>query len=291
MIKSMTGFGSYTQSNTNTSITSEFKTLNSKFLDLSIKLPRSLSSKEIEIRNLISDHLVRGKVSFTIQIESINNSENLVTNKELFKEYYQHYLSLEKETGKQFADILKLSLESPGVQNTQDDNLNEDLWKQIQFNINNSLKNCSESRTSEGLKLGKVLSGYIDNINNSLKEIIEIEPKRLDHLRKRLQKEIKELISTADYDAERLEQELIYYSEKLDICEEIERLKIHLNSYKQTLKENLTQHGKKLGFISQEIGREINTIGSKANSADIQKHVISMKEELEKIKEQTLNVL
>jgi len=291
MIKSMTGFGSYTQSINNISITSEVKTLNSKFLDLSLKIPKSLSSKEIEIRNLISEHLVRGKVSFSIQIDTEPSSDNFVINKDLFKEYYDYYLSLEKETGKTFTDILKLCLDSPGVQNTQEDSFDDKLWQNVQSNIVNTLSQCTESRITEGTKLGKVLLQYINSISTSLDSIIEIEPHRLNQIRERLKSDINDLISSSEYDHDRLEQELIYYSEKLDINEEIERLKIHLNSYKETIKDNLSQHGKKLGFISQEIGREINTIGSKANSAEIQKYVILMKEELEKIKEQTQNVL
>jgi len=294
MLKSMTGFGSHMQSVNNAVVTSEIKTLNSKFLDLSLKLPKHIASKELEIRTLVTDYLKRGKISLSVQIEgeSIEDYEPTI-DENLFNQYLNHYKYLEKASGRTFKDILRLALESPNVQNiSQDkDKITDEFWISIQDNIKTALNNCIDARSEEGQKLKLVLSSYIRAIRTSLEQVIILDPERLTNLRLKLKTNIIDLLNSSEYDKERLEQELIYFSEKLDISEEIERLKIHLNSFEQTLSTESEQHGKRLGFISQEMGREINTIGSKANSSAIQKYVILMKEELEKIKEQTLNVL
>ena len=290
----MTGFGSHMQSVNNAVVTSEIKTLNSKFLDLSLKLPKHIASKELEIRTLVTDYLKRGKISLSVQIEgeSIEDYEPTI-DENLFNQYLNHYKYLEKASGRTFKDILRLALESPNVQNiSQDkDKITDEFWISIQDNIKTALNNCIDARSEEGQKLKLVLSSYIRAIRTSLEQVIILDPERLTNLRLKLKTNIIDLLNSSEYDKERLEQELIYFSEKLDISEEIERLKIHLNSFEQTLSTESEQHGKRLGFISQEMGREINTIGSKANSSAIQKYVILMKEELEKIKEQTLNVL
>ena len=289
----MTGFGSAHSTLTEESITVEIKTLNSKFLDLSYKASRLLSAKEIDIRNIITQELVRGKISFSIQIEKNRQDQvELNINQELFSYYLEQYKKLEDIAGRQFNDILKLAYDSPDVLKSKEDVLNEESWNHIHQTIQAAIKDCNRSREEEGEKLSNVLSSYIEAIRSALQEIIKIEPDRLVRIKERLRTQVNELITGKEFDEDRLEQELIYYSEKLDINEEIERLSIHLNSYQEVLKNTKeSQHGKKLGFISQEIGREINTIGSKANDAAIQKYVIQMKEELEKIKEQTLNIL
>jgi uncharacterized protein (TIGR00255 family) len=292
MIKSMTGFGIAEAQNDSITIEVEIKTLNSKFLDLSLKLPKVLNAKEIEVRNLITKMLIRGKASVSIKISEKNKQLALPNiDQELFSAYLEKLSELEEMNGRKFHDIMKMSLEAPEIIKYEDDQLTEEDQLLIMDTLKNALDKCNEFRETEGETVSNLLSGYITTISNKLEKAKEIEPKRMEKIRSRLQNNIKELTQTVDYDQERLEQELIYYSEKLDVNEEVERLSIHLKYFLDTLKSKAESHGKKLGFISQEIGREINTLGSKANDSDLQEQVIQMKEELEKIKEQTLNIL
>jgi uncharacterized protein (TIGR00255 family) len=292
MIKSMTGFGIAEAQNDNISIEVEIKTLNSKFLDLSLKLPKVLNPKEIEVRNLITQMLIRGKASVSIKISEKNKQLALPNiDQELFAAYLEKLSELEEMNGRKFHDIMKMSLDAPEIIKYEDDQLTEVDQDLIIETLKNALEKCNEFRETEGKTVSDILAGYINTISEKLKKAKEIEPKRMEKIRTRLQNNIKELTQSVDYDQERLEQELIYYSEKLDVNEEVERLSIHLKYFIDTLKSKAESHGKKLGFISQEIGREINTLGSKANDSDLQEQVIQMKEELEKIKEQSLNVL
>lgn len=292
MIKSMTGFGQAEAQNGNIAVEVEIKTLNSKFLDLALKLPRVLNAKEIEVRNLITQKLIRGKASVSINISKKNKQLALPNiDQELFSAYLEKLSELEELNGRKFDDIMKMGLEAPEILKYEDEQLLEEDIELIIDTLLNALDNCNEFRDSEGETVSNVLSGYINTISNKLEKAKEIEPKRMEKIRARLQNNIKELTLSVDYDQDRLEQELIYYSEKLDVNEEVERLSIHLNYFLDTLRSQAESHGKKLGFISQEIGREINTLGSKANDSDLQEQVIQMKEELEKIKEQSLNVL
>lgn len=292
MIKSMTGFGIAEAQNDNITVEVEIKTLNSKFLDLSLKLPKVLNAKEIEVRNLITQMLIRGKASVSINISKKNKQLALPNiDQELFAAYLEKLSELEELNGRKFHDIMKMSLEAPEIIKYEDDQLTEEDQTLIIDTLKNALEKCNEFRDAEGKKVGDILAGYINTISEKLEKAKVIEPKRMEKIRTRLQNNIKELTLSVDYDQERLEQELIYYSEKLDVNEEVERLSIHLKYFLDTLKSKAESHGKKLGFISQEIGREINTLGSKANDSDLQEQVIQMKEELEKIKEQSLNVL
>jgi uncharacterized protein (TIGR00255 family) len=288
----MTGFGSSSLTKESITTTVEIKSLNSKFLDLALKIPRVISDKEIDIRNSINKELVRGKISFSIHYTtSTNETIKYNINQELFKVYLAQFRTLEQSSGQLFNDILKLTLEAPNVIEQLEESLDTEKWDMIGAAIQMAIADCNNSRLEEGEKLAAILHGYVNNIREALQAIQVIEPNRLIKIKEKITNTIKELTDAVDYDKDRLEQELIYYSEKLDINEEIERLSIHLASYQKSLGSDESQHGKKLGFISQEIGREINTIGSKANNAEIQHHVIIMKEELEKIKEQTLNIL
>jgi uncharacterized protein (TIGR00255 family) len=288
----MTGFGIAEAQNDNISIEVEIKTLNSKFLDLSLKLPKVLNPKEIEVRNLITQMLIRGKASVSIKISEKNKQLALPNiDQELFAAYLEKLSELEEMNGRKFHDIMKMSLDAPEIIKYEDDQLTEVDQDLIIETLKNALEKCNEFRETEGKTVSDILAGYINTISEKLKKAKEIEPKRMEKIRTRLQNNIKELTQSVDYDQERLEQELIYYSEKLDVNEEVERLSIHLKYFIDTLKSKAESHGKKLGFISQEIGREINTLGSKANDSDLQEQVIQMKEELEKIKEQSLNVL
>lgn len=288
----MTGFGIAEAQNDSITIEVEIKTLNSKFLDLSLKLPKILNAKEIEVRNLITKMLIRGKASVSINISKKNKQLALPNiDQELFAAYLEKLSELEELNGRKFHDIMKMSLDAPEIINYENDQLSEEDQLLIIDTLKGALEKCNEFREAEGKTVSDILAGYINTISEKLEKAKDIEPKRMEKIRTRLQNNIKELTLSVDYDQERLEQELIYYSEKLDVNEEIERLSIHLKYFLETLKSNAESHGKKLGFISQEIGREINTLGSKANDSDLQEQVIQMKEELEKIKEQSLNVL
>lgn len=292
MIKSMTGFGNAEAQNNNITVEVEIKTLNSKFLDLSLKLPKVLNSKEIEVRNLINQKLIRGKASVSIKVSDKNKQLTLPTiDQELFSAYFEKLSELEKTSGRQFNDLMKIALQAPEIMQYEDETLSEEDHLLINETLAKALADCLKFREAEGETVSNLLAGYIHTISEKLEKAKEIEPKRMDKIRTRLKNNIIELTQSVDYDQERLEQELIYYSEKLDVNEEVERLAIHLKYFVDTLKSNAESHGKKLGFISQEIGREINTLGSKANDSDLQEQVIQMKEELEKIKEQILNIL
>ncbi len=292
MIQSMTGYGKSQTENDSYTIQVEIKTLNSKYLDATIKLPRLLSSKEVEVRTLVSDSLQRGKVLLVVDYVSREDTAGSSSiNKALLKTYYQAYREIADELGESPDDLFRIAAQSPDVvQTNYQDKADEQVWNAVKETIHQAADRCSEFRQQEGNALQKDLETCIHNIKSALIDVQEVLPARDAYVRERLhnqlnQQTIKELI-----DENRLEQEMIYYLEKLDVNEEITRLANHLDYFLDVLHQPTSQ-GKKLGFISQEIGREINTIGSKANDAIIQRHVVTMKEELEKIKEQALNIL
>ncbi|GAB2499445.1 YicC/YloC family endoribonuclease [Algoriphagus taiwanensis] len=292
MIKSMTGFGVAGLENEQVVIQVEVRSLNSKFLDLSLRSPRQFSDKEPEIRTLVQNHLDRGKVNVSIEFVPKGAESLPVTiNKELFKSYYQEFKTLANEVGESPVDLFKLALQSPNVINSipQEREENED-WDLVKQVLKQALLKCDGFRTDEGKALFDKLNENIELIRRELGEIKVKDPIRKAKIQERIQGHFSQWMEENSFDPNRFEQELIYYFEKIDITEELVRLETHLNYFQKTMNED-AQQGKKLGFISQEIGREINTIGSKANDAEIQKHVILMKDELEKIKEQSLNVL
>lgn len=292
MIKSMTGFGVAGLENEQVVIQVEVRSLNSKFLDLSLRSPRQFSDKEPEIRTLVQNHLDRGKVNVSIEFVPKGAESLPVTiNKELFKSYYQEFRTLANEVGESPVDLFKLALQSPNVINSipQEREENED-WDLVKQVLKQALLKCDGFRADEGKALFDKLNENIELIRRELGEIKVKDPIRKAKIQERIQGHFSQWMEENSFDPNRFEQELIYYFEKIDITEELVRLETHLNYFQKTMNED-AQQGKKLGFISQEIGREINTIGSKANDAEIQKHVILMKDELEKIKEQSLNVL
>jgi uncharacterized protein (TIGR00255 family) len=292
MIKSMTGFGRSAHEDKQVQIGVEFKTLNSKFLDLSLRLPKIFSDREIEIRNLISEKLERGKVS--VVIEHLRLGENTVKqtyNDALFVSYYTELKKLADKVVAPYENLFQLALNSPDVINSSlSEGANDDEWNKVKKCILDAIKSCDEYRAAEGKVLEKMLKECCSSIAVELKAVEEQDPKRVQRIRERLKGNVITFFGEEGYDTNRLEQEIIFYIEKLDINEEKVRLKAHLNYFLQAVGDTQA-NGKKLGFIAQEIGREINTIGSKANDAEIQKHVVIMKEELEKIKEQLNNVL
>ncbi|MBL6444934.1 YicC family protein [Fulvivirga sp. 29W222] len=292
MLKSMTGYGSSHLSNDEVTINIEVKTLNSKYLDLNFRLPRAFSEKEIELRNLVSEKLQRGKVSLSIDYVKEKETElKQRYNEELFVQYYTKLKRLADRVIAPDQDIFKLALSAPDVMITdQNEEVDEQEWTNLKNLVEQALDNCDAFRKKEGAELQQKFSTYIQSISHSLEQVKKLDPKRVEKIRDRIKGNLTKFVDEEGLDKNRLEQEIVYYIEKLDITEEKVRLASHLNHFNEVLSDK-NSLGKKLGFISQEIGREINTIGSKANDADIQKHVVSMKEELEKIKEQLLNVL
>lgn len=292
MIKSMTGFGVAGFENEQMMIQVEVRSLNSKFLDLSIRSPRQFSEKEHEIRTLVQSILDRGKVNVSIEFVP-KGSQNLpvTINQVLFKTYFEEYKSLAEMVGEKPTDLFKLALQSPNVINSipMEREETED-WNQTKLVLEQALKMCDGFRKDEGASLYSKLEENVLVIRTAFERVKQEEPIRKERIKQRIRNHFDQWMDENSFDANRFEQELIYYFEKLDVTEELVRLETHLDYFLKSLKEENSQ-GKKLGFISQEIGREINTIGSKANDAEIQKHVILMKDELEKIKEQSLNVL
>lgn len=292
MIKSMTGFGQSIKDDGQVIISTELKTLNSKFLDLSLRLPKIFSDREIEVRNLVSEKLERGKVTLTIEYQPYTDRNIKQSyNESLFSAYYEELRKLASSVGAAEDKLFELALNSPDViQNKITEEVTEEAWQNVKSSILEAIGKCEEFRKSEGKVLEKMLRECIQVIDQQLDSVTDLDPKRVQKIRDRLKGNVQSFFGEEGFDTNRLEQEIIFYIEKLDINEEKVRLKSHLNYFIKILAESVS-NGKKLGFISQEIGREINTIGSKANDADIQKHVVVMKEELEKIKEQLNNVL
>jgi uncharacterized protein (TIGR00255 family) len=292
MIKSMTGFGQSAGNRSDYNITVEVKSLNSKFLDLSLRLPRLLNEKELEVRNLIADKLERGKINLNIELTVVGRQEMKVKyNEDLFIAYYAELKRLADKTMAPYDGLFELALNAPDVaQGSTKEELPPSLWEAVAKALQDAIAGCDQFRAAEGKSLEKKLSEYASNIAGSLKSVEKLDTARVDRIRERIRKGITEFFGNEGFDANRLEQEIIYYIEKLDISEEIVRLGTHLDYYSKMLSEPQS-NGKKLGFLAQEIGREINTIGSKANDAGMQKHVVMMKDELEKIKEQLNNIL
>ena len=283
MIQSMTGYGKSIIQLETKKISLEIKSLNSKNLDINTRFPGVYREKEIEVRRMIANSLVRGKVDMSFYIESTAAETSTKINREVVANYIKELEEIHQED-----DILSIAMRLPDVLKTEREELDPEEWALIQSGIQEAIENLKEYRLSEGEELRIDFEQRIAVLKEKLHEVISLDGERLEQVRIRLKKSIKELEQTVDEN--RFEQELIYYLEKLDITEEKVRLINHLNYFEKELDVNIS-NGKKLGFISQEIGREINTIGSKANFAPMQKAVVEMKDELEKIKEQLLNVL
>lgn len=286
----MTGYGKAQAEHNNTLVSVEIKTLNSKFLELNLRLPRAYAEKEIEIRNLLTQQLERGKVNISVDIQSNETAEAKVEfNKPLFVQYYRQLQELAREVDAAETDIFRMALQQPEVSKPVGTTLDEEEWRLVEKVIQEAADACDAFRQREGDVLQEKLLSYVQEIKRLLAAVEQQDPVRTEAIKEKLSKKLEELQNVEKVDQNRLEQELIYYIEKLDISEEKVRLLTHLNYLEQNLKGE--SNGKKLGFISQEVGREINTIGSKANDALIQRYVVGMKEELEKIKEQVLNIL
>lgn len=288
----MTGFGQAQHDDGTLRITAEVRSLNSKFLDLGLKFPKQFSEKELDLRNLVSEKLERGKISISIEWQRYGQAEvKQIYNEKLFLTYLENLKKLEASSKTLAHNIFELALNSPDViqTRTETENLEED-WSNIIRVLTQAIEQCDDFRKTEGKALALKLKEYCNTIYDALQQVEVLDPKRVEKIRDRIKGNITAFLGEDGYDKNRLEQEIIFYIEKLDIHEERVRLRTHLDYFVRILDEKQS-NGKKLAFLSQEIGREINTIGSKANDAEIQKHVVTMKEELEKIKEQLNNVL
>lgn len=291
MIKSMTGFGLASTDHENIKFAVEIKSLNSKFLELNLKLPRAFSEKELLLRNVCSKEIERGKVSVSINIDRGEESlKGATINAALLSKYYKQLEAINVDLGANSSNLLQAVLSFPEVISYQEEEINEGDWDILYSTFNKALDSFNQFRLTEGNVLKTDLELRIKNILQFFAQVEELEPLRIPQIRARLNQFLEENVGKINVDQNRLEQELIYYIDKLDITEEKTRLKSHCDYFTATLKSK-DANGKKLGFISQEIGREINTMGAKANDAQIQQLVVGMKEELEKIKEQLLNVL
>ncbi len=285
MILSMTGFGRAEDVFEGKKITIDIKSLNSKSFDLNIKVPLRYKEKEFDIRKILNDRIIRGKVDCYINLENLEESNDVKINKSLIDSYINELRNIASD-GPDF-EYLKMAVRLPDAITSRPDELTEGEWEALAKIVNAAVDRFEEFRRTEGKILHEELERNVQNIDQYLSQVIPFEEERIVSVRERYQKTLKEF---ENVDETRFYQEMAYFTEKLDISEEKVRLAQHLKYYKEVM-DNEDFNGKKLGFISQEIGREINTLGSKANHAEIQKLVVKMKDDLEKIKEQTLNVL
>ncbi|MFH6602883.1 YicC/YloC family endoribonuclease [Maribacter algicola] len=285
MIQSMTGFGKNVVQLPAKKITVELKSLNSKSLDLNARMPSCYREKELELRKEIAKSLVRGKIDFNLYVELTGDETSAQVNEGVVRQYMKQLKTIANGDD---IRLLDMALRLPDALKTEREDLDEEEYETIRGALKEALLEINKFRSQEGHVLEQDFAKRIENLEALLGQVLQMDPERTTTIRERLQKAVQEI--QAEVDANRFEQELIYYLEKYDITEEKVRLANHLDYFSKTLKSN-DSNGKKLGFITQEIGREINTIGSKANYAPMQQLVVQMKDELEKIKEQMLNVL
>lgn len=285
MIHSMTGYGKSVIQLPNKKISIELKSLNSKSLDLNTRMPSMYREKELAVRKLIAAKLERGKVDFSLFMEITGEETSTQINKTVVRQYIKQ---LREVVDGDEIELLKMAIRMPDAVTTERDEIDEDEWSEIASEINTAIEKIQQYRLDEGKSLESEFYDRVKNISDLLEEVIAMDPERIQGVRERLQKGVAELKEKVDEN--RFEQELVFYIEKFDITEEKVRLKNHLDYFLKAL-DSEDSNGKKLAFISQEMGREINTIGSKSNYAPMQKLVVQMKDELEKIKEQLLNVL
>lgn len=287
----MTGFGREEVTFGETVIQVEIKSLNGKQLDVNMKIPPVLKAYEIDIRNLVQQQLLRGSMDVTVQIRQNGSGKPMIINTDLAFQYYKSIAVLATELNLPQNDILSALLKLPEVVSPATEILSEESWEQVKQVLQGAIKDLDKHRLNEGSVLEKDMQLRVSNILSYLEKVKEQEPLRIERIRERIEAAMAEWINKEAVDRNRMEQELIYYIEKLDISEETVRLANHCRYFNDILLEPDLSKGRKLNFVLQEIGREINTIGSKANDAQIQQWVVQMKDELEKAKEQVLNIL
>ncbi len=291
MLKSMTGFGRFEKSITDKTFLVDIKSLNGKQFELQLRLPSILKPFEFDIRRLLSEKLIRGSVDCMISLKDTGNAKPVTINTDLAKAYYKPLAELSAALNLDPSHILSTLVKLPEVITPSSETLTDEEWNDFQQVLQSAISNLNTHRLNEGEVMEQDLLLRIGNIEKQQAEVIKLEPLRQQKIREGLTRLLEENVGKENYDSNRLEQELIYYIEKIDITEEQVRLKNHCDYFKSLLTDNDESKGKKLSFVLQEIGREINTTGSKAYDATIQKAVIMMKDELEKAKEQVLNVL
>lgn len=291
MILSMTGYGKASTNLHGRAFQIEARSLNSKYLDLNLKLPSVLRHKEIEIRSLITANLMRGKVDFSITTDGGADLPTQTINRSLFNAYYKELKEVAEENGLGHQDLLSVIVRLPDVMQTDNSTLSDEEWALLEPGILKALHALEDFRKREGNELRKDMMERVALISQANDKVEEIEGGRKEKVRERILAQLNSIIEDGKLDQNRLEQEMIYYTEKLDVTEEIVRLRSHCQYFMEIMDDAGIENGKKLGFISQEMGREINTIGSKSNSGELQKLVVLMKEQLEKIKEQLNNIL
>ncbi len=291
MIKSMTGFGKAEFEINNKKVSIEIKSLNSKQADISTRIPQLYREKEIDIRRELTDRLIRGKIDFTIYIESLGDTGSAVINHGVVKSYFSDLSNISSELNLPVNErLLQIVMRLPDTVKVQYDQLDEEEWEILLQNIRNAIEKVDAFRMQEGKSIESDLIANIDMILKLQEEIAPFESQRIENVKIRLTEALSKMQLNGNVNPERFEQELIFYLERLDFNEEKVRLTNHCDYFIQTMKEG-DANGKKLSFIAQEIGREINTLGSKANESNIQRIVVQMKDALERIKEQVLNVL
>lgn len=291
MLKSMTGFGRAEKNVGDKTFLVDIKSLNGKQFELQLKLPSILKPFEFDIRRLLSEKLLRGSVDCMISLKDTGNAKPVTINTDLAKAYYQPLAELSTTLNLDPSHILSTLVKLPEVITPSSETLSDDEWKDFQKVLQLAIQNLNNHRLNEGAMLEQDLKLRISNIEKQQGEVIKLEPLRKQKIREGITKLLEENVGKENYDGNRLEQELIYYIEKIDITEEQVRLKNHCDYFSSLLTDKEESKGKKLSFVLQEIGREINTTGSKAYDSTIQKAVVMMKDELEKAKEQVLNVL
>lgn len=288
MLRSMTGFGKATGDFQSKKVSVEIRSLNSKSVDLNTRMPSQYKELDGAFRKHISDVLRRGKIDLFINIDNSGEESSVSINRPLAMSYYRDLKALSTELGEQPEDFLSLILRMPDIYNSDKQELSEEEQQWLMELVKTAVENLDSFRSKEGADLEREFTERIQDIQRLLADVPKYEEERLTTIRERMKKGLEE-IESGSYDDNRFEQELIFYIEKLDVSEEKMRLSHHLDYFLETMKTD--EPGKKLGFIAQEIGREVNTLGSKSNHAEMQKLVIDMKDNLEKIKEQVLNTL
>jgi len=290
MMQSMTGFGKATGNYSNRSCTVEVRSVNSKQLDLNMRMPSALREHEADLRRTITNEVVRGKVDLSINIEGVEEGRMQQLNRVLFEHYYNEFSSVAEAKGISKDGLLSEILRLPDVLQPLKLEVNEQEWPAIAAIVDEAVAAFRRFRLEEGKQMGNELRARVEGIRSLMDQVVPFEPERIATVRQRLQERLDDVAAQQNLDPGRVEHELVFYIEKFDVTEEKVRLSAHCKYFIETM-ETDPQAGRKLGFIAQEMGREINTLGSKANHAEIQKLVVQMKDELEKVKEQVLNVL
>jgi uncharacterized protein (TIGR00255 family) len=286
----MTGYGRATNTYDSKTISAEVRSLNSKFTDIRLKIPSNFREKEHTIRRLLTEHVERGKIDLTIEVKSLFGDDSFGLNIPLYSKYYKELAALADEMGASKDGLMQAILRIPNVVVAEEAEIDEKEWAAVLATLNDALKNYDNFRKSEGSAMEEDLRLRVTNIMGYLKEINPFEKDRITLLRNRLRQNLEEFMNKENIDENRFEQEVIFYLEKIDITEEKVRLEQHCNFFLEKLDDQeTTSKGRTLSFISQEMGREINTLGAKAYSSDIQRLVVSMKDDLEKIKEMVAN--